>query len=198
MLEDGTPDLNRWLGANDAKVPEGSGVLFSNRGDNNDPSGITAANISVSLGWLTGDTHIVNSFIQLFGEDGKPLPNTTQVENAGHMLSLIDKSLVYDPKLLDPDAVGSNLFTGSFNDMYDKMCTILGNDQTIINVQLNNAYSSWVELDSSRESVSGVDLNDEAMNMIQYQKAYSAACRMMTAIDEALDRLINNTGLAGL
>ena len=35
------------------------------------------------------------------------------------------------------------------------------------------------------------------MNMIQYQKAYSAACRLMTAIDETLDRLINNTGLAG-
>ena len=40
-------------------------------------------------------------------------------------------------------------------------------------------------------------LNDEAMNMMQYQKAYTAACRLMTAVDEALDRLINNTGIAG-
>ena len=54
-----------------------------------------------------------------------------------------------------------------------------------------------MELDSSRDGVSGVDLNDEAMNMMQYQKAYSAACRLMTAVDEALDRLINNTGIAG-
>ena len=52
-------------------------------------------------------------------------------------------------------------------------------------------------LDSSREGVSGVDLNDEAMNMMQYQKAMNAAMRLMTAIDEALDRLINNTGMAG-
>ena len=54
-----------------------------------------------------------------------------------------------------------------------------------------------MDLDSSREGVSGVDLNDEAMNIMQYQKAYSAACRMMTAIDEAIERLINNTGVAG-
>lgn len=42
-----------------------------------------------------------------------------------------------------------------------------------------------------------MDLNDEAMNMMQYQKAMNAAMRLMTAIDEALDRLINNTGMAG-
>jgi len=40
-----------------------------------------------------------------------------------------------------------------------------------------------------------VDLNDEAMNLMQYQKAYSAACRLMTTIDEALERLVNNTAM---
>lgn len=197
--ENGDPviDLDRVLTEKGAMIPEGSGVLFSNRGDGNDDTDITAANITVSHDWLIGDTRIVTSFVQLFGEDGKPLPQTTQVDNVGHMLAMIDKALVYDPKLLDPDAVGNNLFTGSFNDMYDNMCGVLGDDQRITNVQLSNAYSSCVEIDSGRESVSGVDLNDEAMNMMQYQKAYSAACRLMTAIDEALDRLINNTGLAG-
>ena len=61
----------------------------------------------------------------------------------------------------------------------------------------NTTYTSLIDLDTSREGVSGVDLNDETMNMMQYQKAYSAACRLMTAIDEAIDRLINNTGIAG-
>ena len=77
------------------------------------------------------------------------------------------------------------------------MATTLGNDSRTINVQLYQSYAQQVDLDSSREGVSGVDLNDEAMNIMQYQKAYSAACRMMTAIDEAIERLINNTGVAG-
>jgi flagellar hook-associated protein 1 FlgK len=34
--------------------------------------------------------------------------------------------------------------------------------------------------------------------LIQYQKAYSAACRLMTVVDEALDKLINGTGVVGL
>jgi flagellar hook-associated protein 1 FlgK len=34
-------------------------------------------------------------------------------------------------------------------------------------------------------------------NMLSFQHAYSAAARMVTAIDEALDVLINRTGLVG-
>ena len=77
------------------------------------------------------------------------------------------------------------------------MCTVLGNDQRTTNVELNSDYNSLLQIDTNRDGVSGVDLNDEAMNMMQYQKAYTAACRLMTAVDEALDRLINNTGIAG-
>ncbi len=32
---------------------------------------------------------------------------------------------------------------------------------------------------------------------MQYQKSYSAACRLMTTLDELLDKLINGTGIAG-
>ena len=69
--------------------------------------------------------------------------------------------------------------------------------QRSTNVELTSDYNSLLQIDTNRDGVSGVDLNDEAMNMMQYQKAYTAACRLMTAVDEALDRLINNTGIAG-
>ena len=179
------------------------GPLFSNRndgdktGDPNDPANpaINASNISVSHSWSAGDVRIVPTCIQLFGEDGTPLPHTTQVENVNHMISLIEKSLVYDPKELDPDAVGSKLFEGCFNDMFSNMSTVQGNDERTTNIQLNNSYTTLTDVDTNRLGVSGVDLNDEAMNMITFQKAYSAACRLMTVIDSVLDRLINNTGI---
>jgi flagellar hook-associated protein 1 FlgK len=53
-------------------------------------------------------------------------------------------------------------------------------------------------VDASRESVSGVNLDEEMTNMLQFQHAYSAAARMITAIDESLDTLINRTGRVGL
>ena len=116
-------------------------------------------------------------------------------ENVNHMISMIEKSRVYDPKELDPDAVGSKLFEGCFNDMFSNMSTVQGNDERTTNIQLNNSYTTLTDVDTNRLGVSGVDLNDEAMNMITFQKAYSAACRLMTVIDSVLDRLINNTGI---
>ena len=191
-------DLNRWLEENGA-VKMG-GPLFSNRNDGNDTDGITASNIAISSGWSSGEWMVVPKFEVLFPDDKNPdgsIPDTTQPKNINHMISLMDAKLVYDPKDIDPDAVGANLFTGSFNDMFCNMMGVQAKDAKETNVALNNDYTTLVALDSSREGVSGVDLNDEAMNMMQYQKAMNAAMRLMTAIDEALDRLINNTGIAG-
>jgi flagellar hook-associated protein 1 FlgK len=44
---------------------------------------------------------------------------------------------------------------------------------------------------------SSVDLDEENVNMLTFQKAYQGAARVMTAIDEMLDTLINRTGIVG-
>ncbi len=210
ILVDGkkVADLNKWLDAEAAKgnlkIADGAGVLFSNRNDNNDPTGITASNISISKSWLNREFKVVPTNIELFGHE---VENTTKNENIGHIITILDAKLTYDPNDLNAivdsvknggaEAAGDNIFIGSFNDMFSNMCTVLGNDQRSTNVELTSDYNSLLQIDTNRDGVSGVDLNDEAMNMMQYQKAYTAACRLMTAVDEALDRLINNTGIAG-
>lgn len=50
---------------------------------------------------------------------------------------------------------------------------------------------------SLRESVAGVNLDEEMSNMIMFQHAYAAAARVVNAMDEALDTLINRMGLVG-
>ena len=42
-----------------------------------------------------------------------------------------------------------------------------------------------------------VDLDEENLNLLAYQHAYQGAARVMTAIDEMLDTLINRTGIVG-
>jgi len=44
---------------------------------------------------------------------------------------------------------------------------------------------------------SSVDLDEENVNMLTFQKAYQGAARVMTAVDEMLDTLINRTGIVG-
>jgi flagellar hook-associated protein 1 FlgK len=46
-------------------------------------------------------------------------------------------------------------------------------------------------------SNASVDLDEENVNLLSYQHAYQGAARVMTAVDEMLDTLINRTGLVG-
>jgi flagellar hook-associated protein 1 FlgK len=46
-------------------------------------------------------------------------------------------------------------------------------------------------------SQTSVDTDEESVNMLAYQRAYQGAARVMTAIDEMLDTLINRTGVVG-
>jgi flagellar hook-associated protein 1 FlgK len=43
----------------------------------------------------------------------------------------------------------------------------------------------------------GVSLDEEMTNMVKYQQSYNACARMMTVMDEMIDRIVNQLGLVG-
>ena len=49
----------------------------------------------------------------------------------------------------------------------------------------------------SRQSQHGVNIDEEMVDVLRYQRQLEAASRVMTAIDEALDVLVNRTGVVG-
>lgn len=53
------------------------------------------------------------------------------------------------------------------------------------------------QVDLARTSASGVNIDEEMTNLVAFQRAYEGAARVLTAIDETLDTLINRTGLVG-
>ncbi|MDD2421902.1 MAG: flagellar hook-associated protein FlgK [Heliobacteriaceae bacterium] len=48
-----------------------------------------------------------------------------------------------------------------------------------------------------RDGVTSVSLDEEMTNMIRYQQAYNSAARMISAMDEMLDILVNRLGIVG-
>lgn len=186
---DGQPDLKTWLETNGDKM---GGNLFSNRGDTDDDSGITALNISVSQSWSNGDVHVVPTYIKLFGGE---IGNTTQQDNALHMGHLMEEALVYNPQDLVGDALSTHLFEGSFQEFLVKMGTTLGEDKSNTRISLETHMGQALDIDTSRDAVSAVDLNDEAMDLMQYTHSLNAAYRLMTTLDEMLERLITGTGV---
>jgi flagellar hook-associated protein FlgK len=81
---------------------------------------------------------------------------------------------------------------------YRKLVVQLGVEASVANrgVQIQQVITTQV--DAARESVAGVNLDEEMTNMLSYQHAYSAAGRLVSTIDEMLDVLINRTGRVGL
>lgn len=51
---------------------------------------------------------------------------------------------------------------------------------------------------TQQQSTAGVDLDEENVNMLTFQHAYQGAARVMTAVDEMLDTLINHVGHVGV
>lgn len=50
---------------------------------------------------------------------------------------------------------------------------------------------------AQQQSATGVSLDEENVALLAYQHAYQGAARVMTAVDEMLDTLINRTGIVG-
>ncbi|WP_342537028.1 flagellar hook-associated protein FlgK [Sporosarcina sp. FSL K6-3508] len=48
-----------------------------------------------------------------------------------------------------------------------------------------------------RDSISSVSLDEEMTDMIRFQQAYNASARMVTVMDETLDKIINGMGVVG-
>ncbi|MGO4690030.1 flagellar hook-associated protein FlgK [Glaciibacter sp. 2TAF33] len=63
--------------------------------------------------------------------------------------------------------------------------------------QANLAGLAATSATTSQLSNSAVDLDEENVNLLMFQHAYQGAARVMTAVDEMLDTLINRTGLVG-
>ena len=62
----------------------------------------------------------------------------------------------------------------------------------------SNTQEALVDLLARRrQSLSGVSLDEEATNLLRYQRAYEAAARVLSTYDEILDKLINGTGTVG-
>ena len=51
---------------------------------------------------------------------------------------------------------------------------------------------------NARDEVSRVSINEEGINMLNFQKWYNAIARMVTTLDEALDKVVNGMGRVGL
>jgi flagellar hook-associated protein 1 len=88
----------------------------------------------------------------------------------------------------------ANLSGKSADQAYNALVTQIGsNVQSAQNAQ-QTSQSLLSAISNQRQSISGVSLDEEMTNLITYQQAYQASARVMDAINQTLNTLINQVG----
>lgn len=79
----------------------------------------------------------------------------------------------------------------TINNFYNSIIQRLGNETQEVRRNEKNQSKIIKEIDNSRLNVSGVSLDEEMINLIQFQHAYNASAKVVSTIDSLLDVVIN-------
>lgn len=146
---------------------------------------ITADNIRIAADWETG--YLVTS---------KEAPNPGDNTNASYSnITKMISDLSSEDYTLTTGS--TNLFTGTLQEAIGNVSTTLGQEIHSLANQNANYEQTLNDIDTRRDSLSSVDINEEAINLITYNQALGASSRFLTTIDECLNTIINKMGIVG-
>jgi flagellar hook-associated protein 1 FlgK len=80
---------------------------------------------------------------------------------------------------------------GTLDDAANALVSQVGHDVQEAKTYQSHQADMLAYLDNYRESVSGVNLDEEMVNLVKYQAAYNAAAKMITMGDDMLTSLMN-------
>jgi len=151
---------------------------------------ITARNITLSKDIQDSQYNIAASTEQI-GVASVGNPTELQRGNNKNMLALYElfaKTTI----TVDGRQIGS----------LDEYCTTIRFDVGVTMHTAEQAKETCrilaLAADNQRTAIAGVSLDEEMVGLVRYNHAYNGAARVITAMDDALDRLINGTGRVGL
>ena len=121
-------------------------------------------------------------------KDSSRLSTTTDIENGVEQYDIIDKLV----ELSDRE----NLYRGSSaREFLQCILTDISMDMNRATTLTDNYDNIVNTIDTKRPSVSAVDKDEEAVDLVKFQNAYNLCARMITTMTELYDRLILETGV---
>jgi flagellar hook-associated protein 1 len=112
----------------------------------------------------------------------------TAANGAGNGDATIARSLA---GLLQDQSSVVGAQTGSYESFYAGLVMQAGADIKSTEDALSTQQLILAQTQAQRESVSGVSLDEEAVNLLQYQKAYEAAARFLKVADEMTQMILS-------
>ena len=184
--------LKGWIEARDTTLPD-----YLSRLDDMAQTMITAVNTLHSSGLTLASPPDDTGFDFFTGTDATDIAVNTAVVNNSNLLAAALSSegvpggngnAIAISELQNSLSMSGG--TATIDDFYDSLVSDVG--RNVSQSRVNTEHQSMISLQLStyREEVSGVSMDEEMVNMVQFQSAYSAAAKLVNTVDEMLNTLI--------
>ncbi|MBI5665820.1 MAG: flagellar hook-associated protein FlgK [Nitrospirae bacterium] len=146
--------------------------------------GAPAANDSFLISPLSG---VIENFGVAISETDKIAASDTDVSVTGQ-----DSNNVIAQAMVQLHQSGvSDLSNATFDEYYQGIVSDVGIMSKAATDSLTYDDNLRFELEKKRDEVSGVSLDEEAANLIRYQRMYEAGARIIKVTDELMEMIIN-------
>lgn len=161
---------------------------------------------SLAAGFATTVNTVHRAGFDLSGAAGGDLfvaPPATGIGAAASMaVAIADPSLLAASSDGSPGSNGNAIALSAVHDQpvaggqtvtnfYANLVFSVGSDVANASSELDASQLIVRQLEDQRGSISGVSLDEEAANLIRYQRAYEAAARVVSTVNDILDTTIN-------
>ena len=180
---DGNPVKRPKLDANGNAVLDASGNIEE---EVMVPGNFTAQNVKISDAWMGNETKI--NIKREPSEDG----NSSDNWNVNKMMDALSSTTF---EFVDPQS--GKVFSGTLYDCYTNIQRVQSIERKATSTILKTHTQVLDQIADSKDSVSGVWMDEEVMGLMKYSQSYNAASRLMTVMDEVIERLITQTGVCG-
>ncbi|MVP01545.1 flagellar hook-associated protein FlgK [Paenibacillus lutrae] len=171
--------------------PAANGRDFFVTSDGSSP--FTAANIRVNPA-IAQDLKLLAASLRVQTVNNPPAPSMDKVIQSNGDMALIIGGLSEKAFNFGADALTASASYGGY---YEAVMSQLGIQTDHSKKMTENGELLTNHADSLRQSISGVSPDEETANLIKFQHAYTASARVITVMDELLEKLINGTGVVG-
>lgn len=141
-----------------------------------------AARLSVNTNLVTDPSLVAASALV----DPGPPPSGAVGNNA---VALAIAALMEQNNTVDSDRDGTSDY-GTFHEYFHRTLSTIGNHSSSAQYELKANESMITFLDNKRDEISGVSLDEEAADLMRFEKSYQAIAQFVSKINQLTDILI--------
>ncbi len=137
---------------------------------------------------VKNDVSFIGAAMGALNADGKAVSGKSAGSGSGSNASRM--AGLKDAKLLNSNSA-------SLGDFYEAYLAKIGSEAGQASLMYKAQKNLTEQINVQRQSVMGVNIDEEMLDITMLNQAFNAVSRYVTTIDEMLDRLINGFGLVG-